>query len=572
VTQGNTIFTAPGGKAAHLHRQAQYRDNRCTGINVDFLQKVKIGRRLGLSFGFLSLLMIIVIAFAIFRMGNIADAVAFQNKVRTEQLEPLYEAREALDQTGLSARNALAISDNQEANRELDKLDAFRLAYLAALNKAAPHFTGNRDFEKVNAGLLRMAEELKRVRPLRTQHTTQEFADFIANQCRPLRNQIVVDMDVLLTSVQKDVDSASHSAASLFSQSTLWILVVGGAGLLGTAALGVVVTTSITTPLKRAVTVAESVAAGDLTSRIDVTSNDETGQLQRAMYKMNANLLKIIGDVRSGTDTIAAGSQQISSGNDDLSGRTEQQAASLEKTASSMEQLTATVKQNADNARQANQLAVSASAVALKGGEVVSQVVHTMNSINSSAQKISDIIGVIDGIAFQTNILALNAAVEAARAGEQGRGFAVVATEVRNLAQRSAAAAKEIKGLIGDSAEKVDAGSKLVAQAGSTMDDIVASVTRVTDIMAEITSASQEQSAGIGQVNQAIGEMDQATQQNVALVENATLASRAMQEQASHLAQLVSVFRLDAVEGAQTGSQVRAAPPRRDLPRKQLSA
>jgi methyl-accepting chemotaxis protein len=540
---------------------------------VDILQQVKIGRRLGLSFGFLSLLMVAVIAFAIFRMSNIADAVAFQNKVRTEKLEPLYEAREALDQTGLSARNALAISDNEEAKRELDKLDAFKATYLAALNKAAPQFAGNKEFDKVSAGLLKMAEELKRVRVLRTNHTTQEFSDFIANECRPLRNQIVRDMDILLTSVQKDLDSASHSAVDLFSQSTLWIVVVGGAGLLATATLGFVVTTSITAPLNRAVALAETVAAGDLTSSIEVTSNDETGQLQRAMHKMNANLLKIISDVRTGTDTIAAGSRRISSGNDDLSGRTEQQAASLEETASSMEQLTATVKQNADNARQANQLAVSASTVALRGGEVVSQVVSTMNSITGSAQKISDIIGVIDGIAFQTNILALNAAVEAARAGEQGRGFAVVATEVRNLAQRSAAAAKEIKGLIGDSAEKVEAGSQLVAQAGSTMEEIVASVTRVTDIMAEITSASQEQSAGIEQVNQAISEMDQATQQNVALVENATLASKAMQDQASHLAQLVSVFRLDAAQSAPValaGRQLRAALPRREIARGEL--
>ncbi|RJF95274.1 HAMP domain-containing protein [Noviherbaspirillum saxi] len=496
--------------------------------------------------------MLTIIVFSISRMSGIAEAVAFQNKVRTEKLEPLYAAREALAQTGLSARNALAISDEAEAKRELDKLDAFKAVYLAELKKAAPYFSGNKDFEKVNAGFLKMAEELNRVRPLRAEPTISNLATFIANECRPLRNQIVADMDTLLRSVQADVDTASRAAESLFDQSTMWILVVGGLVLVATVMLGLVITASITAPLRAAVHVAETVAAGDLTSRIEVTSNDETGQLQRALQQMNANLLKMIGEVRSGTNAIAAGSNEIASGNLELSSRTEQQASSLEETATSMEELTSTVKQNADNARQANQLAVSASTVAVKGGEVVAQVVDTMGSINESAKKIVDIIGVIDGIAFQTNILALNAAVEAARAGEQGRGFAVVASEVRNLAQRSAAAAKEIKALIGDSVDKVDTGSKLVTQAGSTMDEIVESVKRVTDIMAEIMAASQEQSAGIEQVNQAINQMDQVTQQNAALVEEAAAASQGMQNQASNLEQVVSVFKLDGMQQSQS--------------------
>jgi len=264
---------------------------------------------------------------------------------------------------------------------------------------------------------------------------------------------------------------------------------------------------------------------------------------------MRDSLAAIVGQVRSGADTIATASTQIAAGNLDLSSRTEQQASSLEETASSMEELTSTVKQNADNARQANQLAASASEVALKGGAVVAQVVDTMDGINASSKKIVDIIGVIDGIAFQTNILALNAAVEAARAGEQGRGFAVVATEVRSLAQRSAAAAKEIKALIGDSVAKVDVGSALVGQAGSTMEQIVASIGRVTDIMGEITAASSEQSAGIELVNQAITEMDGVTQQNAALVEQAAAAAESMQDQASTLAQMVSVFKLDSMHG-----------------------
>jgi methyl-accepting chemotaxis protein len=307
---------------------------------------------------------------------------------------------------------------------------------------------------------------------------------------------------------------------------------------------------SIILPLNQAVKIAQTVAAGDLSSSIDVNSHGETGQLLLALKDMNGSLQTIVGQVRAGTDTIASASHQIASGNLDLSARTEQQAGTLETTVASMEELTSTVKQNGDNARKANQLAASASDVALQGGAVVEQVISTMGLIHASSKKIVDIIGVIDGIAFQTNILALNAAVEAARAGEQGRGFAVVATEVRSLAQRSAAAAKEIKALIGDSVEKVDIGSKLVSQAGGTMDEIVASVKRVSDIMGEIANASSEQEAGIEQINQAIGGMDTVTQQNAALVEEATATADSLQQQASNLAQVVSVFKLDAMQVA----------------------
>jgi methyl-accepting chemotaxis protein len=309
-----------------------------------------------------------------------------------------------------------------------------------------------------------------------------------------------------------------------------------------------IISRSITLPLKSAVELTEKVAAGDLTTSIDTAARDEIGDLKRALKRMNDSLLEIVGGVRAGTDTIATASSQIAAGNLDLSSRTEQQASSLEETASSMEELTSTVKQNADNARQANTLAVSASEVAGRGGAVVSQVIDTMAAINDSSKKISDIIGVIDGIAFQTNILALNAAVEAARAGEQGRGFAVVASEVRNLAQRSAAAAKEIKTLINDSVATVDGGAKLVDQAGATMEEVVESVKRVTNIMSEIMAATQEQSAGIDQINQAISQMDQVTQQTASLVEEAAAASEAMQDQATQLAHVVSVFKLDSTQ------------------------
>ncbi|CAN7168016.1 MULTISPECIES: methyl-accepting chemotaxis protein [unclassified Variovorax] len=302
---------------------------------------------------------------------------------------------------------------------------------------------------------------------------------------------------------------------------------------------------SIMQPLGEAIFIAETVASGDLSKEFETERGGDFGRLLRGMGEMEDTLTDVVTRIKASTESIVVASRQIAAGNQDLSSRTEEQASSLEQTAASMEELTSTVKQNADNARQANQLALSASEVAVKGGDVVSQVVHTMASINASSKKIVDIIGVIDGIAFQTNILALNAAVEAARAGEQGRGFAVVAAEVRNLAQRSAAAAKEIKGLIDDSVGKVDAGSQLVGEAGRTMEEIVGSVKRVTDIIGEITAASHEQTQGIEQINQAITQMDQVTQQNAALVEEAAAAAQSMQEQAGNLSQVVGTFKLD---------------------------
>jgi methyl-accepting chemotaxis protein len=333
--------------------------------------------------------------------------------------------------------------------------------------------------------------------------------------------------------------------------------------LFGLVALGLfalllyfVVRATITRPLSLARDAAVQIAEGDLTASIDSARRDEIGRLAQAMNGISRNLSVVVGKVREGAEQISTASGEISDGNLDLCARTEQQASSLAATASSMGQLTATVRRNADNARQASQMAMSASQVAEKGGAMVAQVVDTMNSINQSSRKIVDIIGVIDGIAFQTNILALNAAVEAARAGEQGRGFAVVAGEVRNLAQRSAAAAKEIKTLIGASVDQVDAGSRLVEDAGATMDEVLASVGRVTGIMSEISAASAEQSSGIEHVNRAIGEMDKATQQNAALVEEASAAAKAMHDQAASLAGAVRLFKLHPAEPAGSASSV----------------
>ena len=367
--------------------------------------------------------------------------------------------------------------------------------------------------------------------------------------------QLVKDSRVVEEILQKMVaysdgqaKDSMENVAGTYKASRMMMLVLVLGGIAASIGLGVAMARMLGLQIggepAYAAGIVDRVAAGDLTVHVDLRKGDSRSLLF-AIHKMQLELTRVISQIRQASGTIATASSEIAAGNHDLSSRTEEQASSLEETAASMEELTSTVKQNADNARQANQLAVSASSVAVKGGSVVAEVVGTMGAINASSRKIVDIIGVIDGIAFQTNILALNAAVEAARAGEQGRGFAVVAAEVRNLAQRSAAAAKEIKTLIGDSVDKVEEGSKQVAEAGRTMDEIVDSVKRVTDIMAEITAASQEQTAGIEQVNQAITQMDQVTQQNAALVEEAAAAASSLQEQASELSQVVSVFQLE---------------------------
>jgi methyl-accepting chemotaxis protein len=505
---------------------------------------MKVGTKLSLGYGLTILLMLVISIFALTRLVQIDHVLDEQNDMRIEKLENLYTAREALDQTGIAARNAYIFTDDADAKRELDIVDQQRTIYLDALKKLTAAFAGDREFEKVSDGLKAMAKELDRPRRYREAGDLEGYGKFLVNECSPLRRRIVAEIGALIKSVEHTVDEKTKEADHTVAVSTTFIPVIAAIALLLSIVFGVFITRSITRPLNEAVRVAQTVAAGDLTSQIEAKSKDETGQLLQALKNMNESLVRIVSEVHEGTEAIAAASNQIATGNMDLSGRTEEQASSLEETASSMEELTSTVKQNADNARQANNLSLSASQIAVKGGEVVGQVVTTMNDINESARKIADIIGVIDGIAFQTNILALNAAVEAARAGEQGRGFAVVASEVRNLAQRSATAAKEIKALIDDSVGKVDAGSKLVAQAGTTMTEVVDSVKRVTDIVAEISAASQEQSAGIEQVNQAITQMDQVTQQNAALVEEAAAAAGSLNDQAGRLERTVSAFKI----------------------------
>ncbi len=397
--------------------------------------------------------------------------------------------------------------------------------YLGALEK---YESANADSAKIVDGLVKGMD-----RP--PTKKIDEIVEFITKQSLALTARMNTER----------VDAERQTTYRLFG--ILAVTVVVGALIM------VWLVRSITTPLNEAVDIARVVASGDLSTTINVKGTDEIGVLLKSLKEMHDNLAAVVGKVRAGTDAIALASAEIAQGNNDLSARTEEQASSLEETAASMEELTVTVKRNGDNANEASVLAGDASGVAVRGGDAVAQVIHTMGSINESSRKIVDIIGVIDGIAFQTNILALNAAVEAARAGEQGRGFAVVASEVRSLAQRSAAAAKEIKELIGASVEKVETGSRLVGQAGTTMDEVVSSVKRVTSIIGEIAVASGEQNEGIAQINEAIVQMDAVTQQNAALVEQAAAAAEAMQQQAISLAQAVSVFKIHE-------NQVTAAP------------
>jgi methyl-accepting chemotaxis protein len=377
---------------------------------------------------------------------------------------------------------------------------------------------------------------------------------------KPARAAYLSSLQKLTKYQAEDIASSVVNVAHQFSESQSILGILAGLVLLLSVGVTFWISRSITNPLRQAIRVANAVASGDLTSRVETNGSDEVSELVRALKSMNDSLARIVGEVRSGSHNIATASGQIATGSLELSSRTEQQAGSLEETASTMEELTSTVKQNADNARQANLLTESASELAIRGGMVVSQVVDTMGSINESSKKIADIIGVIDNIAFQTNILALNAAVEAARAGEQGRGFAVVATEVRNLAQRSAAAAKEIKSLIGDSVEKVTIGGQQVHQAGATMDEIVASIKKVNDIVGEISVASQEQTSGIEQISGAINQLDEMTQQNASLVEESLASTQSLEDQARGLVDVVRVFKTD-------GMRVQTAGPKKSASR-----
>ncbi|MFA9216637.1 MAG: methyl-accepting chemotaxis protein [Sphingomonadaceae bacterium] len=495
-------------------------------------------------------------------------------------ISALKEANINLIIMGRAARNQVLARTPDERAKFLTMVNDARKIMEERLSVAKPLFTAEASkvlFGDLEKGLVEFEAARAQLQQLLQDDTAagkNVAIDFVFASLAPRANYVDNKISEIADLKEKIAAAAQAETTQIYQQmrTVMMVLVLCslGAGIM----IGLWITRGLTRQLGAepgyAVEVVDAIAAGELSQAIKLRSGDQDSLLF-AMEAMRMSLVNIVGQVRLGTDTIATASNQIAAGNLDLSSRTEQQASSLEETASSMEELTSTVKQNADNARQAKQLAVAASEVARNGGTVVAKVVDTMASINASSRKIVDIIAVIDGIAFQTNILALNAAVEAARAGEQGRGFAVVATEVRNLAQRAAAAAKEIKTLIIDSVEKVDSGGKLVDQAGVTMADIVQSITRVTDMMSEIASASIEQTMGIEQINSAVSQMDEVTQQNAALVEQAAAAAGAMQEQAAALSAVVSRFKLGQEmpinASAPQRPRARVAAPSKPVPR-----
>ena len=515
---------------------------------MDRFYNFKIATKLMISFAVVISLTVLLGVFSISRLSQVNETATKLGAEWMPSVRVLLQMKTNVVIFRLQELRHILAQDNAERVSREKAMDVL----LVTLRKQREEYLAlaSNDMERAAmeefAGLWQQyMVEHEQLIALSRQEKDVEANGFIQGKSLAINKKLTDCLEKLTTYNIDGGTAAYQDGAQLYTQARGWIIGM----LLGCVALGALlaafIARIISRPLTRAVTLARSVAAGDLTSNIEVDSKDETGQLALALREMNDKLAGLVSKVRDGAETIATASSQIAAGNQDLSSRTEQQASSLEETASSMEELTSTVKHNADNARQANGLAEKASSVAAQGGEVVNQVVTTMGDINASAQKISDIISVIDGIAFQTNILALNAAVEAARAGEQGRGFAVVASEVRNLAQRCAAAAKEIKELIGDAVEKTSLGSKLVDQAGVRMTEIVASIARVTEMMSSIADASREQTVGIEQVNEAITQMDQVTQQNAALVEEAAAAAESMQEQASAMVSLVSVFQLN---------------------------
>jgi methyl-accepting chemotaxis protein len=512
------------------------------------LRSLRIGTRLAIGFGIILAMLIIALGADSFVSTRNREAMIAGLEVNNAKTALASDIKGALLEGGIAMRNIGLQSDLAAMKKEEQKVMALRKRFTEARDKLTSLGVDATE-KQILADLSRLEQEtdgpFKEAIRLVTAFNSEDAIKLITSRIDPLNQQALAEINKLVDIQQAAAHRVLDNTVESGRQLMAMLFAIGAIALAIGGAFAWMLTRSIVQPLQDAVQVARRVAAGELGSQVNVTGSDEVSQLLHALHEMNGSLQKIVGEVRSGTESISVASREIASGNADLSSRTEMQASALQETANSMGQLTNIVKQNAGSAREANQLVISASGIAAKGGEVVGQVVGTMGSIKDSSRKIVDIIGVIDGIAFQTNILALNAAVEAARAGEQGRGFAVVAAEVRSLAQRSAGAAKEIKQLISDSVEKVDAGGRLVDQAGKTMDDIVNAVTQVADLMREITAASEEQSADIEEVNRAIAQMDEMTQQNAALVEQAAAAAQSMQDQASVLEKAVAVFKVD---------------------------
>ncbi|MFZ4286140.1 methyl-accepting chemotaxis protein [Variovorax sp. HJSM1_2] len=512
---------------------------------MSVLRSMRIGMRLALAFAAILVILAACAGVGVWRLGELAKTTEAVATTDTERLRLATQWRQFIDLNWVRTRAMAMESDalrmegwqtEMAKTSEETSVVAKRVAELVTSEQ------GQKFLANIQAA--RAKYSAARVDLLQRKQEGQDVFERVESELEPLAKAYSASIGVLADYQRKLYDDSVQDAkdnALLGQQVLMGCAVV--AVLLG-AALAYVLTHSIVDPLRRAAQSAGRIADGDLTETVRVEGRDEATDLQQAFRLMQSNLVSLVSTVRQGSESVASASGEIAQGNHDLSARTEHQASALEETAASMEELSSTVQQNAGNAQQANQLAVQASTVAQQGGKVVSEVVDTMKGINDSSKKIVDIIGVIDGIAFQTNILALNAAVEAARAGEQGRGFAVVASEVRSLAGRSADAAKEIKALISDSVGRVEQGTQLVDQAGSTMTELVQSIRRVTDIMAEISAASSEQNAGVSQISEAVTQMDQATQQNAALVEQSAAAAASLRSQADQLVAAVAVFKV----------------------------
>ncbi|HEX7646994.1 MAG TPA: methyl-accepting chemotaxis protein [Noviherbaspirillum sp.] len=516
-----------------------------------------IGVRLTAAFTAVLMLLVVVLGLGLNSMGHIQDRLENVVNENNVKVAAANEMASLFRDTALYTTRIVFVTDAAVLKTQLEKLQVARKKYAAA--KAVIGRLASTDGEKailakLDAGLAVAIPISNKTIQLGLQGKKEEATELLLKKHLTGLEDGLAILEELITHEQDLVATAMAQAREDHVRARTLMLAFTALAIVVGMFVGWLTTRSITGPIHEAVKIAETVAAGNLTSHIAAKFQDETGRLLQALGAMNKSLVKIVSEVRYGSDAIAGASDQVASGHKDLSARTEQQAASLEETASSMEELTSTVKQNASNARHASEIAVSASGIAIKGGRVVSQVVETMASISASSKRIVDIISIIDGIAFQTNILALNAAVEAARAGEQGKGFAVVAAEVRSLAQRSAAAATEIKGLIGGSVGEVEAGRRLADQAGNTMKEVVDSIQLVTNFMNQISAASQTQSDRIAQVNDAINHMDQATQQNAALVEQTAAASGALQNQLAQLRSAVGIFKLDGDDSSATSA------------------
>ena len=522
---------------------------------------MKVATQLSLGFGALVALLALMGGVSVWKAGTLETDFRLILEDRYPKIDELHAAQDNVHTIALGLRDTLLLTDPQAVAREITRIEASRAhnaKMLATLHEQIQTDQGKRLLAAVDQALSAYAPQQERFMAQVANGQKEAAAQLLTGDMMPTQAAYLDTLEKLIDFQESLMASSAAEARADISSLRQTSIALGAMAVLAALGMALLIIRSLTGPLARAVEVARAVAGGDLSLQIHGNGDNETAQLLKALQSMQASLATVVQGVRHNAESVALASAEIAQGNQDLSHRTEEQASALQQTAASMEQLGSTVVQNADNARQANQLALGASSVAIQGGEVVGQVVSTMRDIQDSSRKIADIITVIDGIAFQTNILALNAAVEAARAGEQGRGFAVVASEVRSLAGRSADAAREIKRLINASVERVEQGTTLVDRAGSTMQEVVSAIRRVTDIMGEISAASTEQSTGVAQVGEAVGQMDQTTQQNAALVEQSAAAAESLKQQAQQLLAAVSVFTLGHQGGMAASSAGRS--------------